>query len=156
LSTITESIDVKVDVTTAYNQWTQFESYPHFMEGVDAIHQTDDTHTHWVVSIAGVRREFDATITEQHPDERIAWRSDGGPEHAGVVTFHRLDDATTRVTAQMDIDPEGFVENVADKLGILNRRVKGDMTRFKEFIESRNGNETGAWRGDVDRSDSTH
>jgi uncharacterized membrane protein len=156
LSTITESIDVNVDVTTAYNQWTQFESYPHFMEGVDAIHQVGDTHTHWVVSIAGVRREFDATITEQHPDERIAWRADDGPEHAGVVTFHRLDDATTRVTAQMDIDPEGFVENVADKLGILNRRVKGDMTRFKEFIESRDGNETGAWRGDVDRPGTTH
>jgi uncharacterized membrane protein len=151
LSTITESIDVDVSVTTAYKQWTQFESFPRFMEGVDEIHQVDDTHTHWVVSTAGVRREFDATITEQHPDERIAWSSDDGPKHAGVVTFHRLSDATTRVTAQMDIDPEGFVENVADKLGILNRRVKGDLTRFKDFIESRGGNETGEWRGNVDR-----
>jgi uncharacterized membrane protein len=156
LSTITESIDVDVNVTTAYNQWTQFESFPRFMEGVDAISQVDDTHTHWVVSSAGVRREFDATITEQHPDERIAWRSDDGPRHAGVVTFHRLSEATTRVTAQMDIDPEGFVENVADKLGILNRRVKGDMTRFKDFIESRGGVETGSWHGDVDRPGTTH
>jgi len=156
LSTITESIDVDVDVTTAYNQWTQFESFPRFMEGVEAIRQVDDTHTHWVVSMAGIRREFDATITEQHPDERIAWRSDEGPEHAGVVTFHRLSDATTRVTAQLDIDPDGFVEKAADKLGILNRRVKGDMTRFKEFIETRDGNETGEWRGNVDRPGATH
>jgi uncharacterized membrane protein len=151
MSPITESVDVAVDVPTAYNQWTQFESFPQFMEGVDEIRQIDDTHFHWVTSIGGVTREFDATITEQLPDERIAWRSDDGPDHAGVVTFHRLDNATTRVTAQMDIDPEGFVENAADKLGILDRRVKGDMRRFKEFIESRGGRETGAWRGEVDR-----
>ncbi len=151
MSTITESVDVDVDVTTAYNQWTQFEDFPRFMEGVQTIRQLDATHTHWTVSVAGVQREFDATITEQNPDERIAWRADQGPNHAGVVTFHRLDQATTRVTAQMDIDPEGFVENVADKLGILNRRVKGDMQRFKKFIETRDGRETGAWRGGVDR-----
>jgi uncharacterized membrane protein len=151
MSTITESVDVDVDVTTAYNQWTQFESFPRFMEGVEEIRQADDTHTHWKVAIGGVTREFNATITEQHPDERVAWRSDSGPEHAGVITFHRLDDVRTRVTAQIDIDPEGFVENVADKLGILDRRVKGDMQRFKKFIEDRRGQETGAWRGDVDR-----
>ncbi|HET9140395.1 SRPBCC family protein [Actinophytocola sp.] len=155
MSSITESIDVDVDVPTAYNQWTQFESFPQFMEGVDSITQVDDTRTHWVVSAAGVRREFDATITEQHPDERIAWRSNDGPQHAGVVTFHRLGEATTRVTAQMEIDPEGFVENVADKLGVLKGRVKADMKRFKSFIESR-GSETGAWRGDVDRPGSTN
>ena len=152
MSTITESVDVAVDVSTAYNQWTQFESFPQFMEGVEEIRQIDDTHTHWVTSIAGVTREFDATITEQNPDERVAWRSDEGPNHAGVITFHRLDDTSTRVTAQMDIDPEGFAENAADKLGILKRRVKGDMRRFKEFIESRAGEETGAWRGKVHRS----
>jgi uncharacterized membrane protein len=151
MSTIIESVDVAVDVSTAYNQWTQFESFPQFMEGVDRIRQIDDTRTHWVTSVAGVTREFDATITEQIPDERVAWRSDDGPDHAGVITFHRLDDTTTRVTAQMDIDPEGFVENAADKLGILDRRVKGDMRRFKEFIESRGGHETGAWRGAVHR-----
>jgi uncharacterized membrane protein len=151
MSTITESVDVGVDVSTAYNQWTQFESFPQFMEGVEEIRQIDDTHTHWVTSIAEVTREFDATITEQNPDERVAWRSDEGPNHAGVITFHRLDDTTTRVTAQMDIEPEGFAENAADKLGILDRRVKGDMRRFKEFIESRGGRETGAWRGEVER-----
>jgi uncharacterized membrane protein len=152
MGTITESIDVGVDVTTAYDQWTQFESFPQFMEGVDEVRQIDDTHLHWVTSVGPVTREFDATVTEQHPDERVAWKSDSGPEHAGVVTFHRLDDQTSKVTVQMDIDPEGFVENVADKAGILDQRVKGDLKRFKDFIESR-GAETGAWRGEVDRPD---
>jgi len=149
MGTITESIDVGVDVTTAYDQWTQFESFPEFMEGVDEVRQIDDTHLHWVTSIGPVTREFDATVTEQHPDERVAWKSDDGPEHAGVVTFHRLDDQQTKVTVQMSIDPDGFVENVADKASILDHRVKGDLKRFKGFIESR-GTETGAWRGDVD------
>jgi uncharacterized membrane protein len=152
MGTITESIDVGVDVTTAYDQWTQFESFPQFMEGVDEVRQIDDTHLHWVTSVGPVTREFDATVTEQHPDERVAWKSDSGPEHAGVVTFHRLDDQTSKVTVQMDIDPEGFVENVGDKAGILDQRVKGDLKRFKDFIESR-GAETGAWRGEVDRPD---
>ncbi|MFC4855809.1 SRPBCC family protein [Actinophytocola glycyrrhizae] len=150
MSTITESVDVQVPVSRAYNQWTQFETFPSFMEGVEEIRQLDDTHTHWVTKVGGVTREFDATITEQHPDERVAWRADDGPTHAGVVTFHRLDDSTTRVTAQMDIDPDGFVEQAADKLGILNGRVKGDLKRFKEFIEQR-GQETGEWRGDVNQ-----
>jgi uncharacterized membrane protein len=148
LSTITESVDVQVPVSTAYNQWTQFETFPAFMEGVEDVHQVDNTHMHWVTNIGGVTREFDATITEQHPDERVAWKSDSGPTHAGVITFHRLNDDATRVTAQMDLDPEGFAEKAADKLGVLNRRVKGDMQRFKDFIEHR-GHETGAWRGDV-------
>jgi uncharacterized membrane protein len=154
MGTITESIDVEVDVTTAYDQWTQFESFPEFMEGVDEVRQLDDTHLHWVTSIGPVTREFDATVTEQHPDERVAWKSDDGPEHAGVVTFHRLDDRRTKVTVQMSIDPDGFVENVADKANILDHRVKGDLKRFKEFIEGR-GAETGAWRGDVDASGSS-
>ncbi|MFI6044750.1 SRPBCC family protein [Nocardia sp. NPDC051321] len=151
MSTITESVDVKATVSTVYNQWTQFESFPRFMQGVEEIRQIDDTHTHWKINIAGVQKEFDATITEQNPDERVAWASDTGPTHAGVITFHRLDNDTTRVTAQLDIDPDGFVENVADKLGILDHRVKGDMQRFKTFIENRDGQETGAWRGEVDR-----
>jgi uncharacterized membrane protein len=151
MSTITESVDVEVTVSAAYNQWTQFESFPRFMDGVEEIRQLDDTHTHWKVNVGGVTREFDATITEQHPDERVAWTSDSGPTHAGVITFHRIDDDTTRVTAQMDIDPDGFAESVADKLGILDRKVKGDMERFKTFIENRDGRETGTWRGDVER-----
>ncbi|AXB42028.1 SRPBCC family protein [Amycolatopsis albispora] len=150
MGTITETVEVGVPVSTAYNQWTQFESFPQFMEGVEEVRQLDDTHTHWRVNIGGAQREFDATITEQHPDERVAWRSDDGPKHAGVITFHRIDDNRTRVTAQLDIDPEGFVENVADKLGVLDRRVKGDMKRFEDFIESR-GRESGGWRGDVPR-----
>ncbi|WP_020672843.1 SRPBCC family protein [Amycolatopsis nigrescens] len=148
MGTITEAVEVDVPVTTAYNQWTQFEEFPEFMDGVTEIRQLDDTHTHWVTEFGGTKREFDATITEQHPDERVAWRSDQGPNHAGVITFHRLGQGRTRVTAQMDIDPEGFAEQAADKLGVLDRRVKGDLARFKEFIESR-GRETGAWRGDV-------
>ncbi|MEU4805745.1 SRPBCC family protein [Actinosynnema sp. NPDC023587] len=151
MSTITESVDVKATVSAVYNQWTQFESFPRFMDGVEEVRQVDDVHTHWKISVAGVTKEFDATITEQHPDERVAWTSDAGPTHAGVITFHRIDDTTTRVTAQMDIDPDGFVENVADKLGILDRKVKGDMQRFKTFIEHRDGQETGEWRGNVDR-----
>ncbi|GAA1521545.1 SRPBCC family protein [Kribbella lupini] len=148
MSNTTESVDVDVDVTTAYNQWTQFESFPQFMEGVDEIRQTDETSTHWKTSIGGVTREFDAEITEQHPDERVAWKSVDGTSHAGVITFHRLGDQQTRVTAQIDVDPEGLAETVADKTGIISRRIKGDMERFKTFIESR-GTETGSWRGDV-------
>lgn len=151
MGTVTESVDVNVDVSTAYNQWTQFESFPKFMSDVERIVQKDDTHLHWVVKVGPVTREFDATVTEQHPDERIAWASDDGPKHAGVVTFHRVDEGKTRVTAQMDIDPEGFIEQVGDKLGILSTRVKSDMQDFKSFIEARGGTETGAYRGDVDR-----
>ncbi len=150
MSTVVESVDVAVPVRTAYNQWTQFEQFPQFMEGVTEIRQLDDTRLHWVIDVSGVHREFDAEITEQHPDERVAWTSVDGPRHAGVVTFHRLDENHTRVTAQMDIDPEGFVETVGDKVGLVDHRAKGDMKRFQEYIEAR-GRETGAWRGDVDR-----
>lgn len=150
MSTVTASANVEVPLHTAYNQWTQFESFPQFMEGVEQVEQLDPTHTHWKIKIGPVEREFDATITEQHPDERVAWHSDSGPCHAGVVTFHRIDDDTTRVITQMDIDPEGFVENAADKTGLLGHRVKGDLQRFKEFIEKQ-PRETGAWRGDVPR-----
>ncbi|GAA1520396.1 SRPBCC family protein [Dactylosporangium maewongense] len=148
MSQVVESVDVAVPVRTAYNQWTQFEEFPAFMHSVREIRQLDDTRLHWVVEFGGVRREFDARITEQHPDERVAWTSTEGPRHAGVVTFHRLDDTHSRVTAQLDIDPEGFVENVADKVGIVDRVIRSDMANFREFIEHR-GAETGAWRGDV-------
>ena len=149
MSTIEQSIDVKVPVRTAYDQWTQFEEFPRFMEGVERVEQKTPTLTRWVTEIGGVRREFDAEITEQHPDQRIAWTSTEEPLHAGVVTFHRIDDATTRVMLQMEYEPQGLVENAGDKLGVVTRRVKGDLERFKRFIEER-GRETGAWRGDVD------
>ena len=141
-----ESIDVDVPVSTAYNQWTQFESFPQFMDGVERVDQVSDTLTHWVTKIGGVTREFDAEITEQHPDERVAWRTLDGPAQAGVVTFHRLEAAKTRLMLQLEFAPEGIVEQAGDKLGVVNRRLKGDLERFKEFIESR-GTESGAWRG---------
>jgi uncharacterized membrane protein len=148
MESVTKSIDVDVPVRTAYNQWTQFEDFPHFMEGVESVRQLDDTHTHWKTNVGGVEREFDAEITEQHPDERVAWRSTSGPDQAGVVTFHRLSDVQTRVTVQMDWDPQGITEKVGAALNFDDRRVQGDLERYKEFIESR-GMETGAWRGDV-------
>ena len=151
MASVTETIDVAVDVTTAYNQWTQFESFPKFMDGVEAIKQTDDTHLHWKTNIGGVTREFDTEITEQHPDERVAWKSTDGTTHAGVVTFHKLNDQSSRVTAQIDWQPEGMVEKVGAAVGVDDHRVKGDLKRFKSFIEQR-GKETGEWRGDVARS----
>ena len=149
MASVVESIDVEVPVSTAYNQWTQFEEFPRFMEGVKSVTQTDDTHMRWVAEIAGKTEEWDAQISEQRPDERIAWRSTSGARNAGVVTFHRISDDTTRVTLQMDVDPEGPIETVGTALGFLERRVTGDLERFKEFVESR-GSETGAWRGEVD------
>ncbi|MDP9116806.1 MAG: SRPBCC family protein [Actinomycetota bacterium] len=148
MASVTESVDVEAPISTVYNQWTQFESFPQFMGGVESITQTDDTHTHWVTSIGGQRREFDAEITEQHPDERVAWTSTDGTEHGGVVTFHRLSESTTRITAQIDWHPEGIVEKAGSVLGVDDHQVKADLARFKDFIEGR-GSESGAWRGDV-------
>ena len=148
MSNIEESIEVQVPVRVAYDQWTQFEEFPQFMDGVESVRQIDDTHLHWVTEIAGKREEFDAEITEQTPDQRIAWQSTGGAKHAGVVTFHHIDDGVTRVMLQLDIEPEGVVEKVGDALGVAKRQVKGDLQNFKELIESR-GTESGAWRGEV-------
>ena len=148
MSQIIESIDVDVPVTTAYNQWTQFEQFPDFLEHVDALEQKTDTLTHWKVSVAGQSREFDAVITEQHPDERVAWRATSGTQNAGAVTFHRLDADRTKIMLQLDVDPEGFVEQAGDRLGFVSRRAASDLERFKEYIEAR-GRETGAWRGDI-------
>lgn len=148
MSTIEHSVDVAVPVRTAYNQWTQFESFPEFMEGVESIKQLDDTHLMWSVQVAGVHREFAAEITEQFPDERVAWRSLDEPRQAGAVTFHRITDDTTRVMLRMDFEPEGLVETVGDKLRLVRMRVHGDLERFKKFIEDK-GRETGGWRGEV-------
>jgi uncharacterized membrane protein len=137
-------------VRTAYNQWTQFEEFPQFMEGVEKVEQLDDTHLHWTAEIAGVRREWRAEVTEQTPDQRIAWQSENGAQHAGVVTFHRIDDGQSRVMLQLDTEPEGVVEKAGDALGVLKRQVKGDLERFKELIESR-GAESGGWRGEVEQ-----
>ena len=148
MSTIEQGIEVDVPVRTAYNQWTQFEEFPKFMEGVKSVKQLDDKRLHWVAEIAGKDREWDAEITEQIPDERIAWKSTGGEVHAGVVTFHRIDDGKSKIMLQMEFDPQSFGEKIGDALGIVEGRVKGDLKRFKDFIESR-GAETGEWRGEI-------
>lgn len=150
MATIEKSIDVNVPVRTAYNQWTQFEDFPRFMAGVKEVRQTDDTHLLWVAEIAGKEEKWNAEITEQHPDQRIAWRSTAGATNAGVVTFHYIDESTTRVMLQLDYEPEGVVETAGDKLGLVARRVEGDLNRFKDFIESRHV-PTGAWRGEVEQ-----
>ena len=150
MTTAEQSIEVDVPVTTAYNPWTQFEEFPEFMNGVESVTQLDDRRLHWKVSIGGVTREFDTEIVEQHPDERIAWRSVDGTSHAGVVTFHKLSDTKSRLMLQLDMEPEGLVEKAGDKLWVVARQAKSDMENFKKFIESR-ATETGAWRGDVPR-----
>jgi uncharacterized membrane protein len=148
VTTVEQSIDVAVPVRTAYNQWTQFEEFPRFMDSVERIDQRTPTRTHWVTKIAGVQREFDAEISEQIPDERIAWHALDGPTQSGVVTFHRLDDTHTRVMLQMAFEPEGVAEQAGDKLGVVKNRVHHDLEHFKDFIEHE-GQETGAWRGHV-------
>ena len=148
MSTIEKSIEVNVPVRTAYNQWTQFEEFPRFMEGVKEVNQLDDTHLHWKAAIAGQEKEWDAEITEQTPDQRIAWTSRGGAINGGVVTFHRLSDARSKVMLQLEYAPQGVAENVGDALGVVSLRVQGDLERFKVFIETL-GRETGAWRGQV-------
>jgi uncharacterized membrane protein len=146
--TIEKSIQIKVPVRTAYNQWTQFEEFPRFMEGVESVKQLDDTRLHWVANVGGERKEWDARITEQIPDQRIAWRGDGGEFTSGVVSFQPLGANETRVTVRLNYEPKGVTEKVGDALGMVSRRVEGDMQRFKDFIESR-GHETGSWRGTV-------
>lgn len=148
MSVIEKSIEINVPVNMAYNQWTQFEEFPRFMEGVKQVKQLDDTHLHWKAEIGGKEKEWDAEITEQIPDERIAWRSRNGAKNAGVVTFHRLSDATSKIMLQMEYDPEGLVEHAGDAAGVMSQRVLGDLERFKRYIESR-GHETGAWRGTI-------
>ena len=154
MSQIIEAIDVDVPVRVAYDQWTQFEEFPQFMEAVEKVQQLDDTTLQWTAEIAGVTKTWKAKITEQTPDQRIAWTSVEGAGNAGVVTFHRLDDGKTRVTLQLDVEPEGPVESVGDALGIVGRQAKDDLKRFKEFVESR-GVATGAWRGEVRQDDVT-
>lgn len=148
MSTIEKSIEVNVPVRAAYNQWTQFEEFPQFMEGVKEVTQLDEKRLHWKAEIAGQEKEWNAEITEQTPDQRIAWTSRSGAPNGGVVTFHRLSDDKSKVMLQLDYDPQGFVENLGDTLGVVSLRVQGDLERFKEFIEKR-GRETGAWRGRV-------
>ncbi len=147
-------IEVDVPVRTVYDQWTQFEDFPLFMHHVVDVRQLDDTHTEWHAKISGVKRSWKAEITEQTPDQRVAWAATDGTKHAGVVTFHALSDDRTKVVLQLETDPEGFLEHVADWGGYISDRTKKDLDRFKDFVESR-GKATGAWRGTVAR-DSMH
>jgi uncharacterized membrane protein len=151
MATIERSIDVHAPLSTVYNQWTQFEEFPKFMEGVESVTQLDDRRLHWVVNLGGQRREWDAEIAEQIPDERIAWTTRTGTGNAGVVTFHRLSDDETRVMVQLEVYPEGAIERAGEALGSIDRGVKGDLQRFRDFIESR-GEESGAWRGEIRRA----
>ncbi|MFC9285805.1 SRPBCC family protein [Streptomyces sp. NPDC057052] len=153
MSRVEETVEVDVPVRTAYNQWTQFEQFPRFMEGVEEVRQLDDRHNHWTTKIGGTRREFDTEIVDQLADERITWRTTSGDTHQkGTVRFERLDDTHTRVELVMDVEPSGMAEKAADVLGTIDRRVKGDMKRFKQYVEE-HGSESGAWRGRVKPGD---
>ncbi len=145
MSTIEKSIEVNVSVNTAYNQWTQFEEFPNFMEGIEEVTQLDERRLHWRAEIGGKTKEWTAEIIEQLPDQRIAWRSISGPQNAGVVTFHPIADDKTKIMLHLEYDPEGFIENAGDTFGLVSWRVSGDLERFKEFIEAR-GKETSGWR----------
>lgn len=143
-----KTIVVDVPLSTAYNQWTQFEQFPHFMEGIEEVRQLDDKRLHWRANIAGKEKEWDAEIVEQVPDQRVAWRSTSGTPNDGVVSFRSVDPNTTEVSLDLDYEPEGAVETIGDALGFVGRRVEGDLERFKSFIESR-GSESGAYRGEI-------
>jgi len=144
-----ETVDVDVPVTVAYNAWTRFEEFPKFLDEVESIKQVTDELTVWNVKVGPVEKQFEAQITEQHPDERVAWNSTGGDvDHAGVVTFHKLSDTTSRLTVQIDWEPTGFLEKIGSTLGVDNHAIKKDLQNFKEYIEA-SGNEAGGWRGDI-------
>jgi uncharacterized membrane protein len=149
---VEKTLDVNVPVHTAYNQWTQFEDFPQFMDGVELVKQLDDKHLLWRAKVGGKEEEWQADITEQVPDQRIAWHSTTGAKNAGLVTFQPQGSNRTRITLRLDYDPEGMVENVGDKMGFMSRQVEKDLKNFKEFIESR-GTSTGAWRGEIHGQD---
>lgn len=148
METIQKSIEIDAPLSQVYNQWTQFENFPQFMEGVEEVRQLDDTHLHWVAKVGGRKKEWDAEIVEQIPDERIAWRSTTGAPNSGVVNFRPVGHEHTMVTLQMNYEPESAMEKMGDAMGLVARRVDNDLKRFREFIEHR-GTETGAWRGKV-------
>src|SRR6188472_2670532 len=148
ISTIDESIEVAVPVKTAYNQWTQFEEFPLFMEGVDDVRQEDDTRLHWVATIGGRSAEWDAKILEQHPDRQISWISEDGKKTRGTVSFEPLGESRTLIRLSMSYKTEGPIEQLGSAAGLDKQRIKGDLERFKELVESR-GEESGAWRGEI-------
>ena len=148
MAVIDQSIDVKVPLHTAYNQWTQFEDFPRFMEGVEQVHQLNETTLEWRAKVAGVEKSWRARIVEQVPDQRITWVSTGGARNGGTVSFTSLGPDMTRVNLLLEVEPEGPAEQAGTALGVLRNRVTGDLERFRDFIEAR-GTETGAWRGEI-------
>ena len=148
MAEVDETIEVNVPVSTAYNQWTQFEEFPRFMEGVESVRQVDDTHLHWVAEIAGKRHEWEAEITYQDPDRHVAWRAIDGKTNTGSVRFDAAGEDRTRIRVRMTWETEGIAETAGETLGVDERGVRADLKRFKELVESR-GRETGAWRGEV-------
>ncbi|HKC18894.1 MAG TPA: SRPBCC family protein [Candidatus Dormibacteraeota bacterium] len=153
MANVEKSIEVNVPVHSAYNQWTQFETFPQFMEGVEEVRQEDDTRLHWTAKVMGKKEEWNAKITEQVPDRKIAWQSTSGAPNAGEVTFQPLSDTTTRVNLRLEAEPRTVGEKVGDAIGVLDRQVKTDLDKFKHFIESRGGQPTGEWRGEVKRGE---
>ena len=149
MANVQKSITVDVPVNAAYNQWTQFESFPQFMHGVKEVRQEGDARLHWKAQIAGKTEEWDAEITEQLPDRKIAWHSTSGAPNAGEVTFEPLTNTSTEVNLKLEAEPESMTEKIGDAMGVLDRQVKADLERFKEFIEGRDGQSTGAWRGEI-------
>ena len=148
MADVKATVDVNQPVRTVYNQWTQFEEFPRFMEGVESVVQEDDATLLWRAQIAGVERTWRSRITEQEPDRSIAWMSTEGTRNNGRVTFEALDPTTTRVNLALDVEPDDFVEKAGEALGVIDRRAQGDLDRFREFIEARSS-ETGAWRGEI-------
>ena len=149
---VTKQIKLPVATSAAYNQWTQFESFPQFMEGVDEVRQLSDKTLHWRATVAGKSVEWDAEITEQIPDTRIAWRNTNGAENAGVVDFHRLTESECEITLSMDVEPHGLTETVGAKLGFLDRQVEGDLERFRDLMAEQ-GTATAGWRGEIKQTD---
>lgn len=152
MAKIQKTIEVDCPVSTVYNQWTQFEEFPRFMEGVKAVRQLDDRRLHWHAEIAGRDEQWEAAIQLQEPDRCVAWESIAGARNAGRVDFEPIDGGHTRVNLTLEYEPQGATEKLGDLMGVMSRRVKGDLERFKEFVEQR-GRETGAWRGSVHGTD---
>jgi uncharacterized membrane protein len=148
MARVEKSIEIQRPVRMVYDQWTQFEEFPRFMEGVEAVQQLDDRRLHWRARIGGKVEEWEAEIVQQIPDQTIAWRHTRGAVNRGVVSFRPLDAQRTHLTLALEYDPKGFAEKVGDVLGLVSRRVQGDLERFKRFVEERTS-ETGAWRGEI-------
>ncbi len=150
MATVEQTVEVNVPVRVAYDQWTQFEDFPQFMDGVESVTQLDDTHLRWVAEVGGKEHEWTAEVVQQVPDERIEWRSTSGVTQTGAVAFEPLGGEQTRIHVTFEYEPDGMVESLGSAIGQDERRVKADLERFKEFVESR-GTPTGAWRGSVDQ-----